>query len=317
MISENPQGAVIRIGKVVKSHVEDHSLDIVMLDNGARYHHVPTMSASAGTRAGRVDLPDPDIKNQSDPWAMPLTETFDIIAVVAMTSSMPVCLGYIYPQVNQLAMKPKMRNLRIERHNSDLYSVSDGEANTATHHPWGAYFSIGTGSGNPNIPKASDFDEKWQLSRNKRNVAKFTQYTPNKEFKAGDNNTESDGTVIGHGRSDISPQKITLDVVFSKRFDSRSGDYRSSSTVMDLTDGVVASAFREEATQTGSEKMEATLHLDMTGRARIKATSDIIGDAGRNIALTAEGEIRATAGGSINATADGTVRIKGSAIYLN
>ena len=100
MISENPQGAVIRIGKVVKSHVEDHSLDIVMLDNGARYHHVPTMSASAGTRAGRVDLPDPDIKNQSDPWAMPLTETFDIIAVVAMTSSMPVCLGYIYPQVN-------------------------------------------------------------------------------------------------------------------------------------------------------------------------------------------------------------------------
>lgn len=230
---------------------------------------------------------------------------------------MPVCLGYIYLQVNQLAMKPEMRNLRIERHNSDLYSVSDDKANTATHHPWGAYFSIGTGSGNPNIPKASDFDEKWQLSRNKRNVAKFTQYTPNKEFKAGDNNPESDGTVIGHGRSDISPQKIILDVVFSKRHDSRNSEYRSSSTVMDLTSGVIASAFREETTQTGSDKMEAMLHLDMTGRARIKATSDIVGDAGRNIDLTAEKEIKATAGGSINATADGMVRIKGSAIYLN
>ncbi len=313
MISEQPQGTVIRVGKVVKVHIEDHSLDIVMLDNGARYHHVPALSASAGTRAGRVDLPEPDTKDANNPWSQAMTETFDILAVVAMTSLMPVCLGYLYQPVNQLAMPKETKNLRIDRHASDVYTATDDSANTATHHPYGAYFSIGA-SGTPKIEKAGDFDRQWKLTRNKRNVAQFTQYTPNKQFE--DSDPTSDGKVIGYGRSDVKPTQIFLETKLELRQSSPENslwiitDEWIAKTDMNINDGVVSTAHHYRQEPHSFDKNEATVYLTMEGIAKIEAT--------RDINLIAEKNINATAGlENIKVTAGNHITAKAQAIFLN
>ena len=113
------------------------------------------------------------------------------------------------PQVNQLAMKEDTKNLRIDRHASDVYTAIDDTANTATYHPYGAYFSIGE-AGKPAIDKAGDFDSQWAIERNTDKTAALVQYTP---LKAKEE-VEADGSkkVTGYGRSEVAPWHIQLEV---------------------------------------------------------------------------------------------------------
>lgn len=145
MISQQPQGAVLRLGKVVKVHPSDHSIDLVMLDNGAKMANVQLLAPTASTRSGRVDLPEPELPDPENPWSLKMSEKQDLLAAIAMMGGTPICIGFLYPQVNELAMPEDSKNLRIERHASDFYTVTQDDAIHSMCHPGGAYISFGGG----------------------------------------------------------------------------------------------------------------------------------------------------------------------------
>lgn len=174
MISEQPQGAVLRLGKVVKVHPSDHSIDVVLTDNGAKMANVQLLAPTASTRAGRVDLPTPDLPDPANPWSMALSETHDLMAVVAMMGGVAVCLGFLYPQVNQLAMPEATQNFRIDRHASDFYQTIDDNGVMTFNHPGGSYISMGGGFVDLT---GQDFDRKWALDRNQNSIT-TTIYNP-------------------------------------------------------------------------------------------------------------------------------------------
>lgn len=166
----------LRIGKVVAAHPSDYSIDVVMLDNGAKLANVPVCAMSASTRAGVVDLPQPDLPDAQQPWSVRLSHTQDALAVVGFTADgSPICLGFQYPQVNQLAMPDSTKNLRIHRHASDFYTVTDAQANHSLRHPGGAHLSIGTPI---TVEAGSDFDHKWAIAQNQTGAA-ITLHSPN------------------------------------------------------------------------------------------------------------------------------------------
>lgn len=278
MIGEQPQGAILRLGKVVKVHPSDHSVDLVMMDNGAKLANVQVLSPTASTRSGRVDLPEPDIEDQSKPWSLKMSKKQDLLAAVAMMAGTPICIGFLYPQVNELAMPEKTKNLAIDRHASDLYSVTDDQANTATHHPYGAYISMGVVT--ISIEKGGDFDKKWNLQRNTDNVANITQYTPLK----------MKGKKKGHGQTVVTPISVTGEVISP----------HAASSVVIHQDNVVATS-RAEGEST------VTIH----GDGNIDAVASI------NIRAHAENDITAIAESNMLLRAGGILTERGEAIFLN
>lgn len=129
----------LRRGIVVASHPEDHSVDIVMADDGSRLVGVQVMTPNGSSRSGSVDLPD--IKPTGDKWDVTRRTGQDMIAMVDDYNGYPVVTGFLYPQVNQMLSKdPK---LRIDRHQSDVTTMIDGDGNIQIAHPSGTYIRIG------------------------------------------------------------------------------------------------------------------------------------------------------------------------------
>ena len=214
MISEQPQGAVLRLGKVVKVHPSDHSVDLVMMDNGAKMANVQLLAPTASTRSGRVDLPTPDSVDDENPWSLKMSETQDLLAAIAMMGGTPICIGFLYPQANELAMPEGTQNLRIDRHASDFYQTIDDSAVMTMHHPGGAYLSIGGGY---NVLDGKDFDQKWKINRNIRSV-EITIRTPDGsgsiqgETVGGDSDQEKKEEESAGGSTIVcAPKKITLE----------------------------------------------------------------------------------------------------------
>lgn len=180
MISEQPQGAVLRLGKVVKVHPSDHSVDVVLMDNGAKMANVQLLAPTASTRSGRVDLPEPELPDPENPWSLKMSDKQDLLAVIAMMAGTPLCLGFLYPQVNELAMPEDTKNLAIDRHASDFLHTIDDKANAAFAHPGGSYLTFGAGI---NHLDGKDFDKKFKIQRNKTTITItiWTPSTPNGE----------------------------------------------------------------------------------------------------------------------------------------
>ena len=128
-----------RIGIVVATHPEDHSVDLVMADDGARLVGVQVATGNGSTRSGSVDLPE--VKPAGDKWDVSKTTGQDMKALVAFVGRTPVVAGFLYPQINQ--MLPKDPRTRIDRHQSDVVSVIDGNGNIDLRHPSGFAIRIG------------------------------------------------------------------------------------------------------------------------------------------------------------------------------
>lgn len=129
----------LRRGIVVATHPQDYSVDLVMSDNGARLVGVQVLTPTGSTRTGSVDLPHvPPRKNKWD-----ITEETDqeMIALVGTVNRCPVVVGFLYPQINQMLSNDP--NMKINRHQSDVSWMVDGEGNIQLDHPGGAYIRIG------------------------------------------------------------------------------------------------------------------------------------------------------------------------------
>ncbi len=129
----------MRQGYVVAVHPEDHSVDLVMVDDGSRLVGVQVATPNGSARSGTVDLPD--VKQPGDKWDITKTNGQDMKALVSFVGRHPVVTGFLYPQINQMLLKdPKARRFR---HQSDVETLIDGDGNIQVTHPSGTYIRIG------------------------------------------------------------------------------------------------------------------------------------------------------------------------------
>lgn len=130
----------LRRGIVVATHPEDHSVDLVMADDGSRLVGVQVQTMNGSTRTGSVDLPA--VPEKKDKWDVTQLTGQDMIALVStLGSGNPVVTGFLYPQINQILSKDPKR--MFSRHQSDVSWGIDGDGNIQLDHPSGTYIRIG------------------------------------------------------------------------------------------------------------------------------------------------------------------------------
>lgn len=224
-VGEQVAGNSLRFAKIIKTHAPSHSVDVVYADDGTRACGVQVMTPRASTNSGVVDLPEPSTPDD-DEWSPKPTNPYgdndkrDMLAVVAMVGVTPVVIGYVFPQVNHLAMK-EGTHLMIDRHGSDLTVVTEDNANHTVLHPDGSYIHIGNGT-KPNL-EGQDYDEVFKIYRNKNVPASIVLYTKHASITIGSggdisiyaegNITMSAGNHIGitaGGTVSVSAETITL-----------------------------------------------------------------------------------------------------------
>lgn len=129
----------LRRGYVVGTHPQDHSVDLVMVDNGARVVGVQVSVPTGSTRTGNTDLPD--VPKRKNKWDISELSGQDMIALVDTMDGFPVVVGFLYPQVNQILHDdPK---LKLSRHQSDVAWMIDGNGDIQLDHPSGAFVRVG------------------------------------------------------------------------------------------------------------------------------------------------------------------------------
>lgn len=154
--------SMLRLARVAAVHPEDNSVDIVMVDDGSRYPGVQVLATTATTNCGNVDLPD--VTATSDKFSLTQSTDRDSLAVIGfLAPTVPVVLGFMFPQVNQVLFPDQ--NRRIIRHASDLYSSTDNDANFELYHPSGTFVRIGTAPAHEDLT-GRDFDGLWKISKN-------------------------------------------------------------------------------------------------------------------------------------------------------
>ena len=157
---------IIRLGVVVDIHPEDNSVDLVMTDDGAHLAGVQVLAPSGGTRSGIVDLPRPAQPEGEDAkWDITQRTESDVIAAVAYFDAMrmPVVIGFLYPQINQMLFAEKGR--QIARHESDVYSTTTEDGDYEWRHPGGTYVRVAVNPEHEDLT-GKDFDQKWKIDRN-------------------------------------------------------------------------------------------------------------------------------------------------------
>ncbi len=154
---------MLRLARVAAVHPEDHSVDLVMVDDGSRYAGVQVLAPTAGTDAGVFDMPEPSAGG--DKWSLSERRDRDILAVASMLAgaAVPIVLGFLYPQVNGMLFADK--NRRVMRHASDVYTSIDGDGNMEVAHPNGTYLRIGTSPDHEDLT-GQDFDGNWKITKN-------------------------------------------------------------------------------------------------------------------------------------------------------
>lgn len=152
-------------GIVVATHPEDHSVDLLMSD-GRRMVGVQVMTSNGSTRSGVFDMPAvPEKKNK---WDVLKQTGQDQIAIVDFVDGLPVVVGFLFPQVNQMTLSdPKTR---MTRHQSDVVTIIDGNAECQILHPAGAAILIGSAL-KRKVIDGKNTDKNLKIDRNKKNEA--------------------------------------------------------------------------------------------------------------------------------------------------
>lgn len=154
---------MLRIARVAAVHPENHSVEIVMVDDGSRHADAQVLAPMAGTDMGWNDMPSPDVPASGNKWDLTQTTARDMLAVVSFIGRRPVVIGFLYPQISQMLFKDQ--NRRVVRHASDVYSTIDGSGNLEVYHPSGAYLRIATDPAHEDLT-GRDVDGKWKITKN-------------------------------------------------------------------------------------------------------------------------------------------------------
>ena len=164
----------IRLARVTYVHPESQTMEVIFLDTGDYGRDVQLMSPYAGSDFGftsGIPMPEKEGHEENmhdDP------DRRHIIALVANLQGMHVALGFMFPQITDMAFtKDGDKNRLIERHPSDFYRTINDSADMDMVHPGGAFLRIGSGS-TPDDLNGKDYDKRWKLRHNTGSPATIT-----------------------------------------------------------------------------------------------------------------------------------------------
>ena len=150
----------IYVGRVIKVHQHDNSLDIQLSYDGSMLTAVPLIGPMMTSSSGVVNMHHAEGNAQDGPGSA----TRDICVIVARTSGGFVALGFLSLQVNQMAFN--RANFKIDRHASDVYHTIDNSGNVEFSHPSGTFVRVATSPEHENL-SGQDTDKIWSITRNK------------------------------------------------------------------------------------------------------------------------------------------------------
>ncbi len=154
----------LRMAKVLRTNSESHTADVIFIDDGTRYAGVQLMSPYASTNTGRVDIPKPT-DPPGDEWDATMTEDRDVFGIVAMIDAWPVLVGFMYPQINQMAFDAEeYPNLRLDRHASNVYTSVNDIGDAEIFHPSETFLKIGSSPAHTDLT-GKDFDGNWKIEK--------------------------------------------------------------------------------------------------------------------------------------------------------
>jgi hypothetical protein len=153
-------GSGLRYAKVQRVR-DKNSVDILFVDDGSFVPSVQVMAGAASSNSGSVHLAEPSEK--VDDYGIQETKDRDIYALVGFMGNLPIVLGFLFPSTSQMLFAE--RNLFIDRHPSDWYTVVDDAGNFEAAHPSGTSFVIGASPEHRDLT-GEDIDEKWSIARN-------------------------------------------------------------------------------------------------------------------------------------------------------
>lgn len=133
----------LRQGIVVATHPEDHSVDLVMLDDGSRMVGVQVLTPNGSQRTGTFNMAP--VTRDGDKWDITRRGDQDQYAVVGFIGNNPVVVGYLFPQINQMALKSD--KTFYFRHHSDLEIRVNERGALHISHPGGLNINVGTTAG--------------------------------------------------------------------------------------------------------------------------------------------------------------------------
>lgn len=153
----------MRIGIVVATHPEDGSVDLVMTDDYSRLAGVQVMTSGGNASNGASDLYAPEERSGKDKWDLSKVTPDNPIACVDFSGVMPIVAGFVRPQVGQSNFAEK--NLRVNRHMSDVYSTLNSAGDFELAFPNGTFIRIGATKDHVDLA-GKDVDGKWKIGKN-------------------------------------------------------------------------------------------------------------------------------------------------------
>lgn len=184
----------MRIGIVVATHPEDRSVDIVMTDDHSRLAGVQVLSSSGNGAYGANDLYAPEERSGKDKWDLSKVTGDNPIVGVDFSGVMPIVVGFIAPQVGQSNFAEK--NLRVNRHPSDVYSTLNASGDFEMAFPNGTFIRIGASPDHVDLAGA-DVDGKWDIAKNKGAATHLRLVLGNGGATKADLHIDPSGNVTG------------------------------------------------------------------------------------------------------------------------
>jgi hypothetical protein len=151
-------------GIVVATYPSGNSIDVLMNSNGARLSNVQVMSPTGSDSTGHVDLPDIGyVLGDPARWNPIGPATRYMQAVIEWIEGVPVCMGFLPPQINQTSFDRK--NFHVFRHASDVYKTINAAGDIEEYHPSGSFVRLAASPVHEDLT-GQDFDLKWAIKQN-------------------------------------------------------------------------------------------------------------------------------------------------------
>lgn len=191
----------LRQGIVVGRHPEDHSVDLVMVDDGSRHVGVAVLTPNGSGTSGLFDMP-PVPDRGADKWDIKTPVMGEQIALVGFMRKIPVVVGFMFPKGGQMTFNDGKR--MVYRHQSDLTVSIEETGALHIRHPGGLSLSIGTPD-NPRDGTNQSSAGNFAVTKNKTQRLDVSLSFPGFALKA-----DKDGLTISAKKIDLKAASIKL-----------------------------------------------------------------------------------------------------------
>jgi hypothetical protein len=218
----------LALGIVVAVYPEGNSIDVYMPKTGDRLANVQCAAFTGSSTSGVMDLPEIGLPVDDTRWNLQVINTAARVvrALIDRVDGMPVCMGFLLPQVTQMTFQRD--NFRVTRHASDVYSTTNQNGDHEWYHPSGTFLRVAASPAHEDLTN-QDVDQSWKIANNTGSapyvnlvVANAGAQVANIEVDPGGNitvthngnltvNTKGAANVTVTGNADIKAPNVTID----------------------------------------------------------------------------------------------------------